>query len=380
MPSTRIALSPSESFSRPSVEETSRPVELADALEPVADRVAVGDQPGGGGVDVGVAVEERRQRPEQVGLVLLVVGDQRPDGLAVEALELGRVAHVRQQQLVGAGLLVAPARRARRRPRRRWRRAAPRCRRAGGRADPRRGGCGRARTRSPDSPDSSSRRTAAATRRPVSPSGSGTSSTTSPASSSIGAAIEPGRDRPRRRARRPPAAAGASRPRSGLRGWARTTTTLPPADRSVPSSLPRAIRSSRSSICAAQDGALESWSPPPRRRARARARARPRRRSACVTSRSTAPSGVPSRVRIRSWPTGDSATRSSTVVTSSVSRISERSSAGERAATASTAAGAVDQDQARVERAGGGAQDLRQAGAGLDGVGDRGERPEIRGA
>ena len=57
-----------------------------------------------------------------------------------------------------------------------------------------------------------------------------------------------------------------------------------------------------------------------------------------VTKRSSAASGVRSRVRIRNLPTVASATLSSIVVTSSASRISERSSAGERAATASTAA------------------------------------------
>ena len=41
---------------------------------------------------------------------------------------------------------------------------------------------------------------------------------------------------------------------------------------------------------------------------------------------------------------------------------------------------AIDQDQTGVERAGRGAKDLGQAGAGLDGVRDRGERPEVRGA
>ncbi len=59
-----------------------------------------------------------------------------------------------------------------------------------------------------------------------------------------------------------------------------------------------------------------------------------------VTSRSSALSepDSPARLRIRSWPTVVSATRRSRVVTPSVSRISERSSAGERAATASTVA------------------------------------------
>ena len=231
----------------------------------------------------------------------------------------------------------------------------------------------------PASPASSSRSTADDTRRPVSPSASGISSTTSPASTSVGAAIVPGRDRARRRGRPRPAAGGASHPRSGLRAWARTTATLAPADRSVPSSLPRATRSSRSSISRASTarwklvggllggalGGADALDLGGDQR-----RHQPQQR----------PVGVRSRVRIRSWPTGDSATRSSIVVTSSASRISERSSAGERAATASTAGRAVDQDEAGVQRPRGRAQDLRQPGAGLDGIGDRGERPQVRGA
>ena len=57
--------------------------------------------------------------------------------------------------------------------------------------------------------------------------------------------------------------------------------------------------------------------------------------------------------------------------------MSERSSAGERAATASTWPGAVDQHEARVERARGGADDLGQAGPRLDRRGDRVQRGEV---
>ena len=57
-----------------------------------------------------------------------------------------------------------------------------------------------------------------------------------------------------------------------------------------------------------------------------------------VTSRNIVWSGACSRARMRRRPTDASATLSSIVVTSSASRISDRSSAGERAATASTAA------------------------------------------
>src|SRR5690242_19953610 len=81
--------------------------QLPHALEPVADRVAVGERAGGGGVHVGVAFQEGGKRAEQVGLVLLVVGDQGTYGLVVEPPQLDRVVHVGQQQLIGAGLLVA---------------------------------------------------------------------------------------------------------------------------------------------------------------------------------------------------------------------------------------------------------------------------------
>ena len=45
MPSTRIAFRPRPSFSRPSVDDDVEPGQVAHALEPVADRVAVGEQP-----------------------------------------------------------------------------------------------------------------------------------------------------------------------------------------------------------------------------------------------------------------------------------------------------------------------------------------------
>ena len=60
----------------------------------------------GGAGDVGVGVQERLERLHEVGLVLLVVGHERLDRLGEEALQLGGVlAHRRQQQPVGAGVL-----------------------------------------------------------------------------------------------------------------------------------------------------------------------------------------------------------------------------------------------------------------------------------
>ena len=63
--------------------------ELADALEAVADRVAVREEALGGAGDVAVGVEEGLDGRDEVGRVLLVVGDERLDGLGVEALQLG---------------------------------------------------------------------------------------------------------------------------------------------------------------------------------------------------------------------------------------------------------------------------------------------------
>jgi hypothetical protein len=80
--------------------------ELADALEPVADRMAMGEQGLGGRGDVAVVVEVGLDGGDELGLVLLVVGGERGDRLVEEALELGRVlAHRGEQQAVGAGLL-----------------------------------------------------------------------------------------------------------------------------------------------------------------------------------------------------------------------------------------------------------------------------------
>ena len=114
-------------------------------------------------------------------------------------------------------------------------------------------------------------------------------------------------------------------------------TTLAPGLRSVPSSLPRAIRSSRPSIRPSSTARMN----PVAASSEARSGARTRSTSdaiSVVTRRSSEASVGRSEARIRSLPTDDSATFSSIVVTSSASRISERSSAGERAATASTVA------------------------------------------
>src|SRR5829696_8796076 len=80
--------------------------ELADALEAVADRVAVGEELFGGCGDVAVVAEVGLDRRHQLGLVLLVVSGERLDRLPVEALQLGGVlAHRGQEQPVGTGVL-----------------------------------------------------------------------------------------------------------------------------------------------------------------------------------------------------------------------------------------------------------------------------------
>ena len=240
--------------------------------------------------------------PEQVGLVLLVVGDERAHGLVVEALELGRVAHVRQQQLVGPGLLVgelgalgvalddvereqrlvvgalevqrvldpaaAPQRGRRSRP------ARPRARAA---RPTTRGG----RSRRPDP----------------------------------GSAARPRRGRPRsarrstrrrwsgRPARRRRAGAGASPPRSAsAHGRGRRRRWPRPTGRCRAPCRGR-CRSSRSAICRASTARWKLVAASSEARSGARTRSTSEAISV-VTSRSSAPSGVCSRPRIRSWPTG----------------------------------------------------------------------------
>src|SRR4051812_11179418 len=123
---------------------------------------------------------------------------------------------------------------------------------------------------------------------------------------------------------------------AGAKWCARTTTTAPPAPRSAPSSAPRATMSPRSVTSrrrTAPRNAVDAASD---------ARLGARRRStsdaiSVVTSRSSAGDGSPDRPRSRSRPTSASPTRSSWLLTPAASVISARSSAGERAATASTA-------------------------------------------
>src|SRR5680860_1646544 len=80
--------------------------EVAYALEAVADRVAMGEELFGGGGDVAVVCQVGLDGGDQLGLVLVVVGGEWGDRLGEEALQLARVvAHRRQQQAVGAGVL-----------------------------------------------------------------------------------------------------------------------------------------------------------------------------------------------------------------------------------------------------------------------------------
>ena len=106
------------------------------------------------------------------------------------------------------------------------------------------------------------------------------------------------------------------------------------------------------------------------------ARSGARRRStseaiSVVTSRSSAGGGSPARPRSRSRPTTASPTRSSCVATPGASAISARSSADERAATASTALErSIRTSEASSARAAA-PDDLGQPAPGLDRVGDR---------
>ena len=142
-PSTRIAFSPRPSFSRPSVEKMSRPAQLLHPLEPVADRVAVGEEPLRRRRDVAVLVE--------VGLDGARAGRSRTARrrrpAAPPSPRRSAPAHRGPRSAPGAGVGRRPSARRRAphapRPRRRWRRAAPPCRRGRGRPGPRRGGSGR---------------------------------------------------------------------------------------------------------------------------------------------------------------------------------------------------------------------------------------------
>ena len=68
--------------------------------------MAVGEQLGGGLGHVAVVLQIGLHAGHQLRLVLLVVGGERRQGLLVEALQLpGVLAHRREEQAVGAGVL-----------------------------------------------------------------------------------------------------------------------------------------------------------------------------------------------------------------------------------------------------------------------------------
>ena len=66
--------------------------------EAVGDRVAVGEDRSCGRVHVAVVGEVGLERPEQIGVVAAVVGDERLDGLLVEAADLVGVGRHRPEQ------------------------------------------------------------------------------------------------------------------------------------------------------------------------------------------------------------------------------------------------------------------------------------------
>ena len=339
----------------------------------------MGEQARGGAGDVGVGVQERLERLHEVGLVLLVVGDQRRDRLGVEALQLGRVlAHRRQQQPVGAGVLerqhrVLVAGLGDVGRQQRLVAGAVEVDRIGGDARVADGereavhGARAARARSP----SATRRSLGvvggrqqhddvAVRRP-----------------SITAASEPGA--PARAAR----SAAASTRRAPVVVGGRVVVRrgrrprAPPAARSIPE-----LGGARDDVAAVghlavQHGAQEARPARPRTPARARARARPRTRSASSTIRRSAGRGSPERPRTRRRPTTTSPTRSSCVTTPSASRHQRALVRGRARGDGEHGARAVDQHQRGVERPRRGANDLGQAEAGLDRVGDLRQRVEV---
>ena len=159
--------------------------------------------------------------------------------------------------------------------------------------------------------------------------------------------------------------------------WARTTATLAAARRGRSRAPCRGRAGRRGPRSAARAPRAGSSSPPPRRRARARGRARPRRRSASSP-------GAAARRRALSLAAAHPQLADRGLGDLELDRRDVVGVAHQRALVGGRARGdgehrrrAVDQDQAGVERAGGGAEDLGQAGAGLDRVGDRRERAEV---
>ena len=277
-PSTRIAFRPEAealaAVGRVDVEAG----QLLHALEPVADRVAVGEELLVGRGHRAVVGEERLERQHQLGAVLLVVGDQRRDRVGVEALQLGRVvAHRRQQQAVGAGVLERQQPRLGLAGRRATATfaassasAAARCRSIGSTAI---AAAARPRPRSPASPSSTERSTAcggAAAERLV---GAGHDHRDV-------LSAQRGRASPaRRRARRAPTIVSARACQSPSAGTARDGCARPARCRRSRGRCPapcraRSGRGGRRSRRRAPRS--RSCRPPPRRRARARGCARPR--------------------------------------------------------------------------------------------------------
>ena len=115
--------------------------QLLHALQAVADRVAVGEELLGGPGDVAVGVQEGLERPDQLGLVLLVVGPRA--GRRSRRRSPGARAGPRSSPAAAAGRRRSPRTRARagRAPPPRWRRAGPRRPLGAGRPGRPRGGC-----------------------------------------------------------------------------------------------------------------------------------------------------------------------------------------------------------------------------------------------
>ena len=176
------------------------------------------------------------------------------------------------------------------------------------------------------------------------------STTTSPASSSAGAAIAPGATDARRAPatrEQPPAPVILGR----VAGVRADDDHAPPAERSVPSSLPRAIRSSRSSIRRVEHRALEA-----RRGLLGGALGRAHALDLGGDQRRHEPQQRPvgGRARGSASAAGRRSPRRpcSSIVVDVVGVAHQRALVGRRArGDREHGRGAVDQDQARVERA-----------------------------
>ena len=253
----------------------------------------------------------------------------------------------------------------------------PRCARGEARSDPRYGRLRPIAKAKPGRPDSSSRRIADTARRPISPSPSGRSTAISPpASSAVAAAIDTRRDRAR-----PPRDQREHAPAPVLLGWA-ARVGANDHDARAHAQIGAHLLAARDRLLAALDPALEHGSL--------------ERRGGFLGGAL----GSPHALDLRRDQRGDQAQQRGVgrslggphaqfphrrIGHLEIDRRHIVSVAHQRALVGGAAGGdrkhrgrPVNEDQTGLERARRGAEDGGQAGAVLDGVGDRGQRGQVR--